>query len=121
MRFQPIDNRREGRIVQDHPVFGVIDDVDQLLVEQPDVERVDHPAKADCAVPRRQMTVMVHRKGRHTVAGVQAHRGKCLCQFAGIARNPGPVGAFDHPVGPTCHDFSRTAFARGMIDQVGDA
>ena len=63
MRFQPLDHRREHRIIHQHAVFGMVDNVDQLLVKQPNVERVDHAAHANHAVPGRQVAVMIHCKG----------------------------------------------------------
>ena len=63
MRFQPVDNRLELGIIHQHPVFGVVHDVDQVFIKQTDIDGVDHAATANGAIPSRQMAVMVHGKG----------------------------------------------------------
>src|SRR5438874_1252212 len=46
LRLQPLDRRREGAVVEQHPVAGMVGDVDELLVEQARVDRVDDSADA---------------------------------------------------------------------------
>ena len=41
-----VDQRREGRVEEEHPVFGVIDDVNQLLEMQARIAGVHHHAAA---------------------------------------------------------------------------
>ena len=57
------EQRDQRRVDDDHPVLGVVDDVDQLLREQPQVERVQHRAHAR------------HREVGHQVLGVVPHEG----------------------------------------------
>ena len=119
-RFQPVDNRLERRVVHQHFVFGVVHDVDQVFIEQPDIYGVDDPAKTDRAIPCGEVTVVVHCKSRNAVTFLQAHSGKSLRQFPRFARDPGPVAAFNAAVGPARHDLARAMFARRIVDQMGD-
>ena len=57
----PGQQRDQRRVDDDHPVLGVVGDVDELLGEEPDVERVQHRAHAR------------HREVGHQVLGVVPH------------------------------------------------
>ena len=50
----------------------MIDDVVELVVEQPRIERVEDAAHADHAEPGDEMAVVVHRQRRHAVAWLYA-------------------------------------------------
>ena len=67
MRFQPVDNRLELGIIHQHPVFGMVHDVDQVFVKQTDIDGVNDAATANGAIPSRQMAVVVHGKGGDTI------------------------------------------------------
>ena len=118
VRLQTVDDWLEHRIVHYHLIFGVVHDVDQVLVEQPHVDRVDDSAKANCAIPSRQMPVMVHCKGCDPITFLQAEPGKCLRQLACFSRNGRPICSFDATVCPASDDFPRAVFARCIIDQM---
>ena len=51
LRLQPLDDRLEGLVVDEDAVLGVVADIGKLLVEQARVERMQHPAHADRAIP----------------------------------------------------------------------
>jgi hypothetical protein len=91
--LQPLHESLERGVVEDHAVFGMVDDVAQLVVEQPRVERVEHSAHADDAEPGDQVAVVVHRQRGDAVAGLDAHPLQSLCQAPGIMSDTLPVGA----------------------------
>ena len=78
MRFYPFYNWRKRGIIHQNLILGMVHDVDQVFVKQPDINRMDHPAKANGTVPRSQMAVMVHRKRGDPVAFLEAHCCKRL-------------------------------------------
>ena len=114
---QPVDDRLEGAIVQQHAVLGMIGDIDQLLVEQARVDRVDDAAHADDTVPRRQMIAVVHRQRRHPAAGADAEPFQCLREPPRIMGDAGPGRAGLTAIGPAGHDLAAAMLARGMVDQ----
>ena len=120
MRLKPVNNRLEHSIIEQHLIFGMIHDVDQVFIEEPRVDGVDHAAKADRAIPGGQMPVMVHGQRRHPVSRFQPHRRKTLRQPPGIVRNTRPAGALQRAIGPARNDLASAAFARGVVDQVRD-
>jgi hypothetical protein len=67
-RLQPLDHRREGLVVEQHPVLGMVADIDELLVEQARVDGVEDPAGADRAVPGDEVAAVVHRERPDPVA-----------------------------------------------------
>jgi len=115
-RFHPVNNRLEGRIVTQHTVFGVVDDIFELIVKQPRVHCVQHPAHACDAIPADQMARMVHREARDLVARFEAKRLQRLRHLQRIAADTGPIGAGDAAVGPAGNDFARWCFTGGVID-----
>jgi hypothetical protein len=72
--LHPVDNRLERRIVAQHAVLGVINDIFELIVEQARVHRVEHPAHPRHAVPADEVARMVHREASDLVAGPEAER-----------------------------------------------
>jgi hypothetical protein len=46
LRCQPLDQRNEGAIDEKKPVLGMVDDVDDLLVEQPRIDRMANGSDA---------------------------------------------------------------------------
>ena len=61
-RLQPLDYRGKGGVVEEHSIFGVIGDVDELIVEQAGIDGMDDPAHADRAIPADEMAAVVHRQ-----------------------------------------------------------
>ncbi len=99
----------------------MVHDVDQIFVEQPDVDCMDHPAAAYGAIPGGKVAVVVHGEGRHPVAGFQPKADKSLRHPPGFARDARPVGSFDPAIGPARDDLARAMLARGIVDDVADA
>src|SRR5215471_8224235 len=50
LRSQPLDQRDEAGVDEEKPVAGVIDDVDDLVVEQPGIDRMANRADTGDAV-----------------------------------------------------------------------
>ena len=121
MRLQPVYDGLEHCVIHQHLIFGMVHDVDQVFVEQPHIDRVDHSTKADSAIPSRQMPMMVHGKSGNPVALLQAQTRKGLRQFARFGGDARPVCAFNIAVGPTRHDFARAMFAGCVVDQTRNA
>ena len=115
----PLDQRLEHCIVQQHLIFSVIGDVFQLIFEQPRVDRVQHPAHADRAVPADQVARMVHRQRRNPLARLDPQPPQRLRHLQRIAAHPGPGGGALAAIGPARDDLAPAVFARGVIDKVG--
>src|SRR3546814_8642591 len=64
---QSLDDRQKGRVEEQHPVRGMVDDIHKLFVEQPRIDGMQHPAHSGGAVPAHQMMPMVHRQRRDAV------------------------------------------------------
>src|SRR3546814_16976987 len=52
-RPQAIDDRLERPIVEQYAILGMVGYINQLVVEQPRIDRVDDPAHADRPIPGR--------------------------------------------------------------------
>lgn len=120
MGFQLFDDGCEYCIVYQYVVFGVVDDVDQLFVEQVYVECMDYVVEFDCVVSGGQMLVMVYCKGCYVVVGLQFYCCECLCQFMCIVCNICLICLFDVVVVLVCYDFVCVVFVFGVVDQVCD-
>ena len=67
-----LQQRHESEIGEDDPVFGVVDDPDDLLGEQPRIEGVIDRADADDAVPGLEVPPGIPGQGRDAVAELDA-------------------------------------------------
>ena len=65
----PLDQRLERSIVEQNLILGVVDDIFELVVEQPRIYGVQHAAHADDAEPGDQVTVVIHGQRGDPVAG----------------------------------------------------
>src|SRR5678815_5973475 len=68
-RLHPVDDRLENAVVKEDAVFRMVGDIFQLVVEQPRVDRVQHPAHPAGTVPGGEMPRVVHGESRDSVAG----------------------------------------------------
>ena len=112
-----VDDGLEGGIIQHHAIFGVVDDVIELILEQAGVHGVQDAAGPGGAVPGDEMARMVHRQRGDPVALADAELGQRQLHLQRIAANPRPVGARFAAVGPVSHMLARSVFARRMVDQ----
>ena len=115
--LEAVDDRLEQFVVEEDLILGMVGDVDELLVEQARIDRVDDAAHADRAVPGDQVIMVVHGQGADPVAALQAHLLKRLRELPRIACDAGPAGALDPAVGPAGDDFASAVLALGMVDE----
>ena len=121
MGFQPVNDGLKHSVIHQHLIFGMVHDVDQVFVEQPHINGVNNTAKANRAIPSRQMPMMVHCKGGNAIALLKAKTRKGLRQLTRLCRYTCPVGPLHRPIGPTGNDFARTMLARRVVNQMGNA
>ena len=120
-RPHPVDDRLEGRIVDQHAVLGMVGDIFELVIEQPRIDRVQHPARAGHAVPGDEVAAVVHRQSGDAIALGHAEPLERLHHFQRVAANGRPGGARLGPIGPLRHDLPRAMLARSVVDQQGGA
>ena len=99
MRGNAFDQGRKGGIEQDHAVFGVVDDVDELLRLQARVAGVHHHATARDGVIRLQVAVVVPGNRAHGVAACEAQPSQRVGQLARAHRAVGVGVAKQRAVG----------------------
>src|SRR3546814_18943934 len=58
-RFQPLDDQGEGDVVEEDSILGVVGAVDQLVVAQTRVDRLEDAAHAHGAIPRDYVAAVV--------------------------------------------------------------
>ena len=68
MRRNAFDQRRKGDVKQNHFVFGMVDDVNELLRVQTWIARVHHHAAARDCVISFKVAVIVPSNGPHHTA-----------------------------------------------------
>ncbi len=68
LRPELVDDGGECLVEEQDTILGVVEDVDELLLEQPRIDGVDDAPHADRAVPGDHVPAMVHRQRRHPVA-----------------------------------------------------
>ena len=83
--------RCQRPVDEDHLVLGVVDDVGQLLGEEPDVERVQHPVAAGGGEVELEVTGRVPGEGGHPAALADAEHVEHAAEPPG-AVGPLPVG-----------------------------
>ena len=72
VRRDPLDHSEEIPVEQQHRTFSVIDRVDDLIIEQPRVRRVQHSANPRHGIEQLEMPVRVPGKARDPVAMLDA-------------------------------------------------
>jgi hypothetical protein len=78
MRFQTVNDGLKRGVIPQHFIFGMVHDVDEIFIEQPDVYGMDYSAEPDGTIPRRKVAMMVHSKGCNPVSFLKTKSGKCL-------------------------------------------
>ncbi len=93
---EPLERRQQRReqaeqraVDEDHLVVGMVDDVGELLGEEPDVQRVQDPTGARCGEVQLEMARRVPRERRHTTVGGDPQVVEHPTEPAGPSR---PVG-----------------------------
>ena len=98
-RLHSFDQWREGGVVEEHAVLAVVDDIFELVVEQPRIERVEDSAHSDHAKPGGQVTVVIHRQRADAVTRANSGPLQRLRHSASVMRDADPVRANDRAIG----------------------
>src|SRR5438046_3399315 len=106
MRPQALDDWSEGAVVDDNAVFGMVDDVGELIVEKPRIERVQDATHADDAKPGDEMAIVVHGKRGNPFPGQNAEPFERLSEATRLVSDLAPVGANHGPVGARGNDLT---------------
>src|SRR5215472_3228713 len=69
LRRQALDQRNKGRVDKEEAVGGMVDDVDDLVIKQPRVDRVTNRTDARDAVIQLQVAEGIPGEGAYPVAG----------------------------------------------------
>ena len=94
-RGQQRGEQAEQRTVdEDHLVVGVVDDVGELLGEEPDVQRVQHPAGAGGGEVQLEVAGRVPRERRDATVGRDPQIVEHTAELAGPYRPVGVGRAF---------------------------
>src|SRR5579862_6828463 len=120
LRQEALDQWDERRLDEQEPVRGMIDDVDDLLVEQARVDRVAHRADAGYAVIELEMAISVPGQGADPVARLDAEAQQrpreLFCPGFGIGVGVAMDRAF---YGPR-HHLGIGVIERGVRDDLRD-
>jgi hypothetical protein len=118
--LHPLDDRREGPVIEQDAVFSVIGDIFELIVKQAWVDGMEHAAHSGRAIPGDQVMRVVHAHCRDAVAAIDPEPFKRLRQLASVARDLAPTGSSRFATSPSSHDFAVAMLPFGMIDQARD-
>ena len=120
MRRQPLDQRDKARIDKEQPVRGVIDYVDDLVFEQPRVDRVADRADARDRVIELEMAKGVPGECPDAVAGSDPQPQQRASEPLGSALGLAVGIAVDRAFDSARDDFRVAMIARRMFDDRRD-
>ena len=112
--------RHEGEIGDHHAVFGVIDDPDDLLGEQPRVDGVIDRADADDAVPGLQMPPVFQASVATRSPSLMPSLSSRCATFSARARICSVVGFDDRAFDRAGDDLALAVKLGGMVDDAVD-
>ena len=116
MRRQALDQRGKARIHKEQAVRGMIDDVNDLLVEEPRVDRVaDRTNARDCVI-KFEVAKPVPREGRDPVAASDPEPLQCASQLLGPVFCLGIGVAVDSALDGSRDDLRLAMIDSGMFD-----
>jgi hypothetical protein len=72
LRRQALDQRNEARVEKEQAIGGMVDDVDDLVIKQPRVDRVTNGTNARDAVIQLKMAEGIPSEGAYPIAGLDA-------------------------------------------------
>ena len=119
MRRNALDERREGGIEDHRLVFGMVDDVDQLLRVQARVAGVHHHAAAGHGVVGLEVAVVVPGDRGDHAAGAEAQAGQRVGELFGAHRALRGGVAEQRAVGLARDDFGVAVLRRRMFEDAG--
>ena len=112
--------QRHQRVVDDdHPVLGVVGDVDQLLREEPDVEGVEHRTHRRHREVGLEVLDVVPLEGRDPLVAGDAEAAQSVGQLGGTATQLGVRPGAD-AVGGRGHDLGVGVDRRAVLHQRAD-
>ena len=114
-RFNRLQNGHKGQIRENHFIFSVIDNIDQLLGKQARVQRVIHAANAGNAIPSLNMAVGVPRQSGDDILLAHAEALQRLAQLAGAQMQLRISFAMDIAFNKAWYDFALTVIDHGMV------
>ncbi|MCY1374628.1 hypothetical protein D9M69_619810 [compost metagenome] len=107
--------------VEEHvAVFGVVQDVGDLLREQARVHCVQHGLHARDAEVQLDMAVRVPGQRGHAVAGLHAQRGERIGQALGALLHLAPVAAVCAAVDQVRHDLALAVESGRVVEHAGE-
>ena len=119
MRCDAFDDRRKACVEDDGFVFGVVDDVDQLLRVQARIAGVHHHAAARYRVIGLEVAVVVPGDRGDRAAGGEAQASQCIGKLSCPHRALTGRVAKERAVGLTRNDFGVAVLSRRVFDDAG--
>ena len=116
-RRDPLDERQEGQVEQQDAVARVRRDIDDLVVEQPRVDRVCDGTHAADAVQALDVAPRVPGERRHPVAAADAEPRQRRREPPRPRRDAAPGRAVDAALDREADDFASRVVARGVVEQ----
>ena len=120
VRCNALDQWRKGAVKEHHLVFGVVDDVDQLLRMQARIAGVHYHAAARDGVIRFQMAVVVPRDRADRTALLQTGCGQRAGQLPGAHRAISVGVTKQGAVRLARDDFHITKLRRTVLQNAGN-
>jgi len=119
-RREPLDQRQEAGIEEQQPIFGVVDDVLDLLREEARIDRVQNRPHSGHAVVQLHMPITVPGQRRDPLTGADAKRRQRVRQLAGTAPEVGIGTTMDRPLARARDDLRLRMQAGSVLDQRRD-
>jgi len=114
-----VDDWLERCIIEQDPVLSVIDDILKLILEQPGIYCVQHPASTGHAIPADQVPRVVHRQAGDTLSRLDPQSLQRLRHFKRIGSDTRPIGSGFSSIRPAGDNFTLTGFTGGVVDYGG--
>ena len=119
-RRKSLNQLDERQVEKQHSVFGMVGDVDDLIVKQPRVDGVGHPAHPRNAIPAFDVAIGVPRQRRNSVADANVQTPQRRCHLPRAAMHCPPVAAVLTAFARQADDLAVAMVDSGMVDQLPD-
>lgn len=120
IRPQLLNEIGEGDVEQQHPIFGVVDDVVDLLGKQARIDGVQHRADAGYSEVELHVTMGVPGERRDAIARPDAQFDQRLCELCRARPQGSIIAAMDRPLAGLADDLRPGMETRRMLDQTRD-